>query len=80
MRTMSSFSSVMVSTVLIMTVVVFLYNSTNSAVSAVSIHKYLSEKVESQGLRVKEKTKQDVVGCSRMSYHYVFFLNRNHLI
>lgn len=77
---MSSFSSVMVSTVLIMTVVVFLYNSTNSAVSAISIHKYLSEKIESQGLRVKEKTKQDVVGCSRMSYHYALFLNRNHLI
>ena len=69
----------MVSTVLIMTVVC-LYNSTNSAVSTVSIRKYLSEKIESQGLRVKDKTKQDVVGCSRMSYHYVLFLNRNHLI
>ena len=70
----------MVSTVLIMTVVVCLYNSTNSAVSTISIHKYLSEKIESQCLRIKDKTKQDVVGCSRMSYHYVLFLNRNHLI
>lgn len=48
-------------------------NSTNhGAASTINIKKYLlRENTVSKGLTVKERTKQDTAGCSRMSYDCV---------
>lgn len=49
-------------------------NSTNhGAVFTSSSNKYLLSEKTSKGLAVKEKTKQDTAGCSRMSFHSVLF-------
>lgn len=51
-----------------------LCNSTNyDAVSTISINKYLLNEKITKGFSVKEKTKRDIAGFSRMNYSCVLF-------